>query len=892
MSDPALAVYEIALAGHSSEELTVLSLDGREAINGLYAFDVFAWARNLDARQFESSVVGQRARLTLRFSGSEARVVQGIVSTLELPDRSENGRHAFRVTLVPTLWRLGQRTASRIFQEKTVQQITDVVLDEHGVAHEWHLLAKCPTRDYCVQYQESDLQFVTRILAEQGIFSYFVQPLPSDGAEARERLVLADSAHAYPAIDGDPALVYRPQTGDGAMHADEAQITGLRSRTRVAPTAVFLRDQDFQRPRLDLSASARAAEDVPRAGLGVQPLEVYDHHAEYNESDANEPHAATYLEQLRAGAHELEGASVCRRLLPGHRFELHDHDLDHLNRAWVVTEVEHHGITPEGGSAGARIYKNLFRCVAADLPHRPPRPARVLRQVTETAIVVGPPGQEIHTDVYGRVKVLFAWDREGRRDEHSSCWLRVAQAWAGAGFGHQFTPRVGMEVLVSFLGGDQDRPIVVGCLYNGENAAPIPLPKAATQSAIRTRSTPGGRGFNELRFEDRAGAEEISVHAERDLTESVLHDHAETVGHDYKLSVGGLHYVDVRGDRVERVAGALRQVVEGGASVSVSGDTSSQARGSVSEEMLQNRKVVVHGTDLTKVLGGKTTVVEGPHVVRVEALHTLIVGEGREDGQAEISVTKKFLVSSSGLVHVRGQDSIVLASGDSEIRITPSGIVIKAKSIELVGSDSVSMSGPGPAVRLGKDAEIVAKSVKIYSDGASVELDQDAAVNGKRVLLNCDGKRPQTEGANGKPPETQKLSLKLSDEDFKPYASKKYRVVCDGEKFEGTTTGDGEIAHDVAKGAKSAQVTLWLGAYPTGPVKRYAIEIKELPDPGSIKGAQVRLKNLGYYTGAARGDVDDETREALRSFQRDQAIKVTGELDEATKGKLASAHGS
>jgi type VI secretion system secreted protein VgrG len=276
----------------------------------------------------------------------------------------------------------------------------------------------------------------------------------------------------------------------------------------------------------------------------------------------------------------------------------------------------------------------------------------------------------------------------------------------------------------------------------------------------------------------------------------------------------------------------------------------------------------------------------------VDAEHTLLVGEGRDDGQAEISVSRKYLLSSGSVIRIRAEDSIVLSAGDSMIELTPRGIVLSGKVVELRGSESLSASGRGPTVRLDDEAEIVSRVVKIYSEEASIELDKDASVKGTRVLLNCDGRRPRDRREEGEAPETRQFSLKLTDERYEPYAGKKYRMLCEGEKFEGTTAADGRIAHEVLKSAKTAQITVWLGEYPTGAIKRYAVQIEDLPDPGSIAGAQVRLKNLGYYRGAGKGVIDDETRAALRSFQRDHALAPSGELDEATQDRLVERHES
>src|ERR1700722_18425911 len=541
--------YELSAGPYRSGELHVASFEGHEEMNGLYAFEIVVWTKDLDETAVESAVLGQPAVLGMQIPDGSLRAVHGIVAGLAFEGRREGGRHELRLSLVPRLWTLQKRIDSRIFQGMTVQQIADAVLGD--VAHDWTLRASYPVRQYCVQYQESDYHFLARILAEAGIFFWFAQPtsaaVPGPASstatgglvDTPERLVLCDDPSGYVPIDGDPGLAFLAESGRSAVSTKENNVSDFRVRSSIEPGSVVLRDYDFQRPLLDLTARADASTD------GSSPLEVYEHHGEYEESDADAGHARTYLEQVRRSAREARGASACRRLLPGQRFDLADHPIDSLNASYVVTAIDHRGILPLLAGAGRAVYENTFSCVPADVPFRPPRPVRTRQQVVETALVVGPDGLEIFTDAYGRIKVQFHWDRKGTQDEYSSCWIRVAHAWAGTGWGSQFIPRIGMEVLVSFLGGDEDRPVVVGCLYNAQNPVPYGLPASASRSGIRTSSTPGGGGANEISFEDRSGAEQLYLRAERNLDEEVGNDRRAVI----------------RGDRAEAVEGDARSTV-------------------------------------------------------------------------------------------------------------------------------------------------------------------------------------------------------------------------------------------------------------------------------------------------------------------------------------------
>ncbi len=316
-SDPAslASMYEIQAGDYAPADLNVLSFEGREEMNGLYAFEILLWGKDLDEGDFEVTVLGRPSVLSMHIAADTNRHVRGIVSSVVFEGRREGGRRAFRVTIVPRLWLLQKRVNSRIFQDLTAPQIVDKLLDEHVVAHEWNLLVKYPIRQYCVQYQESDYHFLTRILAEEGIFFCFEQPDGDPGGDVTEKLVFGDNAHAYRAIAGDSALVYRQQQGEGSMQAAEDQVLDFRARSHVESSAVAMRDYDFRRPLLDLKSGAES----PDAPI---PLEVYDHHGEYEETDADANNAGVYLEQLRAGAREVRGLSMCRRLMPGHTFTL------------------------------------------------------------------------------------------------------------------------------------------------------------------------------------------------------------------------------------------------------------------------------------------------------------------------------------------------------------------------------------------------------------------------------------------------------------------------------------------------------------------------------------------------------------------------------------------
>lgn len=560
----------------------VLSFRGREAVSEPFAFDIDLTVAAVEDRDLESEMLGQPASLFLRVPGLEPRVVHGIVARVEAHDAFEQQRHVLRTRLVPRLWLLRRRKTSRVFQDMTVPGIVRAVLGNAGVPHRSALVKSYRPRTYCVQYQETDLEFMDRLLADEGIFYHFAH------GEKHEEVVLCDSPHTYSPIAGDGRLAYRYEHGSDGMVPKEHQVTRFGLRRELKSDGVLERAYDFRRPTLDLRAEVSVSSTTAESGR------VYEHRQREDEQpDVDERSARTRLEQARRRAAVARGRSACRRLSPCSRFTLADHELEALNRSYALASVEHEGQASEVSKQGRSVYSNTFACVPDDVPLRPLPPERQLRQIVETAMVVGPPGEEIHVDEHGRVKVQFHWDLRGRRDDHSSCWLRVMQPWAGQGFGAQFIPRVGTEVIVSFVAGDIDLPVILGCLYNAHSLPPFPLPGAKAATGIRTETTPGGGGHNELRFADDAGHEEVFLRAQRDLRQVVLHDREATVGGQDVLrvaksrtvAVGGDEMVGVAGSEVIEIGGDIVLHVKGRSYVVVEGSSASGAAQPAAELM-------------------------------------------------------------------------------------------------------------------------------------------------------------------------------------------------------------------------------------------------------------------------------------------------------------------
>ncbi|WP_437631285.1 type VI secretion system tip protein TssI/VgrG [Sorangium sp. So ce854] len=872
------STFELRAGSFSARDLTVLAFRGRESISRGYRVDIDVAVPSADPAAFESQVLGQPMHLALQGDDAPLRVFHGICTHVAWSAALDDGRSVYRLRLASRLSLLGKRRTSRIFQDRTVDAIVDLVLDEWHIPHRFARIRTSPKRAYCVQYRETDRDFVTRLLAEEGLFYYFEH----DPAADSERMVIGDDASVYPSIPGTARLVHRSTSaGLGALTAGDDHVQRFAAERSIRPTAALVRNYDFERPLFHPSSSTRTAQ--LGGGTEGDRYEHYEHHGDYEEVEVARDDAAIRLEQLRRKAFVARGETACRRLVPGHRFVLEGHDVAAYDRGWVVTRVDHEGEAPQVSGASP-TYRARFACAPDAVCVRPRSAPRRIQQVVETATVVGPPGEEVHTDAFGRIKVQFHWDREGQGDDRSSCWIRHAELWAGRGFGTQFIPRVGMEVVVSFLGGDVDRPIVTGCVANAVNRAPFQLPDAKTRSGVKTRSSPNGGGHNELSFEDRKGSELVHLRAERELDVHVGTDQRVGIGSDRSVTVAGRDALDV-GDRLTKVRRDDDLEVEGQRSVRVFGESE--------EHVLGNRALRVDGIDKTSVLGGSVLTVEGPSILRVTGEYSLDVGTGDDAGTAQINVSGSLVIGGSRSLRLVTQGSLTLSAGESCLEIDPEGIRITAGKVEIAGTQALSLAGKGPTLTLGEEAEIAATRIRMLSTDAALELDEDAALWGKLVKLNCSRDEPPPGGEDDEE-KTKPFKVQLTDEDFEPYGGKRYQLVAEGRLFDGETDVDGAIAVEIPETAQLVEITMWPGKYPTGPKKKWTVRVAALPEVTTVEGALRRLKNLGYYEGAIKENppADEGFRAALAWFQKDHELAETRELDAKTASELARVHGS
>jgi type VI secretion system secreted protein VgrG len=541
-------------------DFKVLAFSGREAIGAPFRFDLELVSDDADIDL--DALLLQPAFLSF---GKDQGGVHGLIESLA---QGETGNRLTRysLSLVPHLARLALRTHSRIFQQRSVPQILAQLLEEHGIpadtADFQALPEDYPAREHRVQYAETDLQFFQRLCEEDGLHYHFRH---SDSGHV---LVFGNDAQVFDSL-AQP-LPYLPS-------AAAAAVTRFGLRLASRPSALALRSYDFQQSHLTLEASFTQPPQTDadgETGNAVLSPESYAFDPRFRDGKTGKQLAQHTLEARRVDQRRAEGMANHTGLRAGHLFNLGQHPREDCNRLWLLTEVRHQGRQPqvleehaeafadhlpaeagwEDAGAFSQGYRNRFSAIPGDqafrLPALHPRP-RLLG--SQSAIVIGPeanegaPPEEIHCDEYGRVQVQFHWEREAP-EQTSRAWLRVASGWAGSQYGALLIPRVGMEVLVSFLNGDPEQPLITGCLYNLEQQPPYPLPEHKTRSVFRTRSMPNGQGGNELRIDDRKDAEQIYLHAQRDWEQHINHDSRLHIGHQRHSTVEGNSHSELKAE--------------------------------------------------------------------------------------------------------------------------------------------------------------------------------------------------------------------------------------------------------------------------------------------------------------------------------------------------------
>jgi type VI secretion system secreted protein VgrG len=625
-------------------------------------------------------VIGQNVTLRLELAQKETRYFNGFVSRMVQVANRDAYFH-YRATIVPWLWFLTRTSDCRIWvaaedpdKGKSVPDIIEEVFKLHGFSdYELKLSGKHSKWEYCVQYRETDFNFVSRLMEQEGIYYYFQH---QDG---KHILVLADSISAHKEFPNYGEIAFHPQQkGSSGREA----ISDWTMAKEVQPVATALNDFDFKKPKTSL----RTATNVSRPH-GAAKFEIYDYPGEYLEAEAGEKLAQVRLDEWQSQYELLHGQANARGLAAGCTFTLKNHPRSEQNREYLITGASLHADAGEfassGGSSGSgESFSSIISCIDKKQQFRPARlTPKPIVQGPQTAIVVGPSGEEIYTDKYGRVKVHFHWDRHDKADENSSCWIRVSSAWAGKKWGALYLPRIGQEVIVEYLEGDPDHPVVTGRVYNAEAMPPYDLPAEKTKSTLKSNSSKGGQGFNEIRFEDKKGDEQIYIHGEKNIDIRVKNDVYETIGNDQHLNV--------KKDQFEHVENNRNEIVDA----------------DHLEKIGKDRHLKVVGKEAKEVGESLSLTVKGDVIEVFKANHSE-------------QTTNDYYLKADNVV-IEGMTNVTIKVGGSSIAIAADGIALKTSGlIKIESSATMDLKADAPlTMQSSATADLKSPMTTVKGDG-------------------------------------------------------------------------------------------------------------------------------------------------------------------------------
>ena len=542
--------------------LLLQEIAGQEGISRLFSYDLNLLAYDNDSISFQD-IVGQKLTVTLHLPDGSPRYINGYVSRFTQGGTDERLFTHYHAQVAPWLWFLTRQSDCRIFQNMKPPDIISQVLNMFSVKDfRLNLKGSYPTLEYCVQYRETSFNFVSRLMEEYGIFYYF-----DHSQEGKHTMVLCDS-NTLPTCTGSP-ISYETRVG-GLTDPEVVNEWSVGQELRTGKYT--LTDYNFTTPSTSLLANEPTVVNLSAS----QPLELFDYPGLYTTKDEGDTVSRVRMQEEEAGHLVISGSGDCRGFMSGYCFELQNHYRSDQNTTYLLTEVHHMASAGQtytsAGTFGGETYSNRFTCIPSSVTYRPPRVTpKPFVQGPQPALVVGKSGEEIWVDKYGRVVVQFYWDRQGQKNENSSCWIRTSQPWAGANWGSIWIPRIGQEVIVSFLEGDPDRPIITGRVYNADQMPPYKLPDNQTRSTFMSRSSKGGgsSNYNEIRFEDKSGDEQIFINAEKDMDLRVENDSREYVMNDRHLLVDSNQTEKVKGNKDAHVVGDHKEKVDGSVSLQV-----------------------------------------------------------------------------------------------------------------------------------------------------------------------------------------------------------------------------------------------------------------------------------------------------------------------------------
>lgn len=734
------------------DDLMFAEMYGGDQISAPFEFQLRVVGEDQDKDAYE--ILGKPIGVEV-IGENFSRFFHGFVTQFGL-DNIDDGLAQYSITLRPWLWFLSNRRDCRIFQKLSVVEIIEQVFSAYPNAnYDIRLGSSYDPREYCVQYDECDLDFVQRLMEHEGIFYFF------EYAQGVHKMVIADANNEFKSVPDFDEVKFQSDTTRGSEEPD--YISEWSTRAMVRSGAYAHVDYDFTKPPADLMSLAKK-----KIGYDQDDAEVYAHPGSHQDLGRGDDVALLRLQELQAGQVTTTARGSVRGLWSGAKFKLTEFPRESENTDHVVLGATYRMWDEQYAAGMGSSPQDGFKVELVVSPHK--LPFRAMRKTPipvmrgpQTATVVGPTGEEIFTDEFSRVKVQFHWDRLGGDDEQSSCFIRVSSAWAGAGWGFIQIPRIGQEVIVDFVEGDPDKPIITGRVYNNDQMPPYELPANATQSGWKSNSTPGGGGFNELRFEDKAGAEEVYFQAQKDHTELVKNDENRTIQHDMNERVDNISTQSIGVDRHEEVGnnkttkvGVDRDVeigsndtekVGSNRSLNVGIDETISVGGNSSESIGANHSQTVGATQTITVKAARVDMVGAAESRAVALAQTQTVGASRTVQVAvsqshDIGASDSLLVGADQTISIgAGQTLEVSADQDTKIGGAQSLSVAKDQSNEIAGARA-SKVAKGDATNVGEDMAIdVGKSLAITAaDQVSIVCGSSALVMKKDGTINLEGK--------------------------------------------------------------------------------------------------------------------------------------------------------
>ncbi len=699
-----IAISDFSLA---KDTFLLTKFDGKEYISGLFQFNIVVLSENLDVTP--EMVIGENVEITIQ--NDHQRVFNGYVSEFTYGEIKGDGLREYSMVMVPWLWFLSQTNNHRIFQNKNTKEIVTQVFSDLGYTDFDFRARGGQSREYCIQHNESDLHFVSRLLEEEGIAYYFQHEA------GKHTLVLIDDKSAYDAC-------VESEVGYSHGTAPQSQISQWEHLYKFKKGRWTARDYNFKQPNNMVMGSTPSTSRF----TNNRNFEHY-HYPAFYDTQLGDDLVKIRLDSEELDRNSVRGKSNCSTFYAGGRFNLAEHTTKAEKGGYVLASVHH---SARDGSYlhdqdSESSYDNTFVCVPDSTHIRPSlKHHRPVMRGPQTAVVVGPAGEEIYVDEYGRIKVQFIWDREGNYDQNSTCFIRVVQTWAGNKWGASFIPRIGHEVIVEFMDGDPDRPMVSGSVYNGKNRPPY---QSKTQSGIKSRSTKGGSAsnYNEIRFDDKLGAEQVYIQAEKNQDNLVKNDETTKVGNNRTENIGVNEDITIGNNRTESVG--VDETISIGANRTESVGTNEDITiGSNRTEKVGSNETITIGSNRTESIGSNDTKTVGSNetvTVNKMRTHSIGINDMLNVGAAQEITVGGFRMVNVGLFQNRNTGLNLIEKVGKSITID-AGDEITIKT----GDASLNMKSDGTITLSGKDIGIVA------SGEMTTKVTDNLTLKAKKILEN------------------------------------------------------------------------------------------------------------------------------------------------------------